>query len=66
MSKMPGYVRAELLREQNVVNRYQMLIRFQSAEESDAWRSSPEHKSLSTKLKAFYKDSKVVTFKVVM
>jgi heme-degrading monooxygenase HmoA len=65
MSTMPGFVRVELLRKLEEPNQYQMVIRFQSAEESDAWRSSTEHQTLSPKLKALYSDSKVEVYKAV-
>jgi len=65
MAQMSGYVNVELLAEQDNLNSYLMVIRFQSAEDSAAWRSSAEHKTLSPKLKALYKDSKVQVYKVI-
>lgn len=65
MAQMPGYVNVELLTEQDNLNSYLMVIRFQSAEDSAAWRNSAEHKTLSPKLKALYKDSKVQVYKVI-
>ena len=65
MSKMPGFIRVELLAEHEKINRYQMVIRFQSVEESAAWRSSSEHQTLAPRLKALYQDSEVEVYKVV-
>jgi heme-degrading monooxygenase HmoA len=65
MSKMPGFMRVELIRDVKESNCYQMVIRFQSVEESDAWRNSPEHKSLSPRLKSLYGESKVEIYEVI-
>lgn len=65
MSKMPGFVRVELIRNQKELYKYQMVIRFQSVKDSDIWRNSPEHQNLSPMLKSLYGESKVEVYTVV-
>ncbi len=65
MSKMPGFVRVELLVEKENSNHFQMLICFEDLESSTAWRNSPEHQSLSPKIKSFYRESNLQVYEVV-
>jgi heme-degrading monooxygenase HmoA len=65
MASMPGFVRVELLREQENPLKIQMTIRFESAETASAWRESQVHKSLSPRLKELYKESQLVVFEVL-
>ena len=65
MAGMPGFRRVELLCRADEPLRYQMTIRFESAETSAAWRSSPQHEMLKPRLKALYSDSEVQTFDVI-
>jgi antibiotic biosynthesis monooxygenase (ABM) superfamily enzyme len=65
MSSMKGFVRVDLLVEQANPNRYQMVIRFMNSDDSDAWKSSPEHKALSPRLKAMYGDIHADVYEVV-
>lgn len=65
MAKQPGYVSVALLKEQERTAVYQMTIRFQSLESAAAWRESADHKALSPKIKAFYKDSTVRVYNVI-
>ncbi len=44
---------------------YQMVIRFQSIETAAAWRDSSDHKALSPKIKALYKESTVQVYEVI-
>ena len=65
MSGMPGFVRVELLREQQDRQKYQMVIRFESTESAAAWRESSLHKALSPKIKTMYDDSQLLVYDVL-
>jgi heme-degrading monooxygenase HmoA len=65
MAKMPGYVKVELLRAEEIPTAYQMVIRFESAEAAAAWRLSETHQALSPRLKALYSSSQVQVYEVV-
>ena len=65
MSSMAGFVKVELLCEQEDPTRYQMTIRFETAEEAAAWRDSIAHKSLQPKIKSLYRDSTLQVYEVV-
>ena len=65
MSKQPGFVSVTLLKEHEKEAVYQMVIRFQSLETAAAWRDSADHKALSPKIKALYKESTVQVYDVI-
>ena len=65
MSRIPGFIKVELLREQDSPNLFQMVIRFESSQAAAAWRASPEHQALSPKLKALYSSSQLKVFEVI-
>ena len=65
MSRMPGFVKVELLREQNAPLRYQMVIRFQTADDAAGWRASPEHQGLSPQIKTLYSGSELKVYDVL-
>jgi antibiotic biosynthesis monooxygenase (ABM) superfamily enzyme len=65
MSKQPGFVSVTLLKEHEKEAVYQMAIRFQSLETAAAWRDSAEHKTLSPRIKALYKESTVQVYEVL-
>ena len=65
MSKQPGFVSVSLLKEHENETMYQMVIRFQSLETAGAWRDSADHKALSPKLKALYKESTIQVYEVI-
>jgi antibiotic biosynthesis monooxygenase (ABM) superfamily enzyme len=65
MSKQPGFVSVNLLKEHEKEGVYQMVIRFQSLETAAAWRDSADHKALSPKIKALYKESTVQVYEVI-
>jgi len=65
MSKQPGFVSVTLLKEQEKEAIYHMVIRFQSLETAAAWRDSSDHKALSPKIKALYKESTVQVYEVI-
>jgi antibiotic biosynthesis monooxygenase (ABM) superfamily enzyme len=65
MSKQPGFVSVTLLKEHEKEAIYQMVIRFQTLETAAAWRDSEDHKALSPKIKALYKESTVQVYAVI-
>jgi antibiotic biosynthesis monooxygenase (ABM) superfamily enzyme len=65
MSKQPGFVSVALLKEHEKEAVYQMVIRFQSLETATAWRDSADHKALSPKIKALYKENIVQVYEVI-
>ncbi len=65
MSKQPGFVSVTFLKEHEKEAVYQMVIRFQTLEAAAAWRDSDDHKALSPKIKALYKESTVQIYEVV-
>jgi antibiotic biosynthesis monooxygenase (ABM) superfamily enzyme len=62
MAKMPGYIKVELLREQENPQRYQMIIRFDSLNTAASWRNSNAHQALSPKLKSLYSASQLQVY----
>jgi antibiotic biosynthesis monooxygenase (ABM) superfamily enzyme len=65
MSKQPGFVSVTLLKEHEKEAIYQMVIRFQTLETAAAWRDSADHKALSPKIKALYKESAVQVYEMI-
>lgn len=65
MRRMPGFIKVELLREQENPAKYHMVIRFASLEEAAAWRNSSAHQALSPKLKALYSSSQLQVYEVM-
>jgi antibiotic biosynthesis monooxygenase (ABM) superfamily enzyme len=65
MSKQRGFVCVTLLKEHDKESVYQMVIRFQSLETAAAWRDSADHKVLSPRIKALYKESAVQVYGVI-
>ena len=64
MARQPGFISVTLLKENDKEAVYQMVIRFQSLETAAAWRDSEDHKALSPKIKALYKESTVQVYEV--
>lgn len=65
MAVMPGYVKVDLLRQQDQGSRYQMVIRFESVEAAADWRRSAAHESLQPKIKALYSNSELQVYDVI-
>jgi antibiotic biosynthesis monooxygenase (ABM) superfamily enzyme len=65
MSKQKGFASVTLLKEHEKEAVYQMVIRFQALETAAAWRDSEDHKALSPKIKALYKESSVKVYEVI-
>ena len=65
MASMPGFVKVELLCEQENPTQYQMVIRFESPETAATWRSSDVHQAMKPEFKALYKGSTLKVYDVV-
>ncbi len=65
MSRAPGFVRIDLLREADAPRRYQMSFRFEDGESAAAWRTSDEHTALQPALEALVGDREVQGYDVV-
>ena len=65
MSGRPGFVRVELIHDQEDKNGYMMVIRFESLETAAAWRASDAHQVLKPKIGALYDGSTVKVFDVI-
>jgi heme-degrading monooxygenase HmoA len=52
MSRSPGFVRVDLLRESDDPTRYLMTMRWRDAEAATGWRTSAEHLALQPELNA--------------
>ncbi len=65
MSRMPGFVRVELVREREAPSTYCMLIRFESEESAAAWRESEAHQSLKPRLASLHRGSRLTVYDVV-
>jgi len=65
MAAMPGFVKVELLREQENHTQYQMIIRFETMETAADWRNADTHRALKPKIKALYDGSKLKVYDVM-
>jgi heme-degrading monooxygenase HmoA len=65
MASMPGFVKVELLREQEDPGHYQMVIRFESMETAAAWRTSDAHQALKPRIGALYEGSSLHVYDVI-
>ena len=65
MATMPGFVRVELLCDQEVPTSFLMVIRFESVESAAAWRDSPEHQALKPRIGALYNGSRLQVYDVI-
>lgn len=65
MSRARGFVRVELVRETEDPTRYQMMLRFEDAESSAAWRTCAEHQALQPELTSLFSTNEIVGYEVV-
>lgn len=65
MARMIGFIKVDLLRDQENINSYQMVIRFETADTAAGWRASPEHQALKPKIKALYSASHLQVYDVI-
>lgn len=62
---MPGLIECRLLREAENPQHYQMVFRWQSADEATAWRTSQVHQGLQPALSALHNGMTVVAYSTV-
>jgi quinol monooxygenase YgiN len=65
MAKAPGFVKVELLREAESPTRYQMVFRFEDANDAAAWRTSEVHQALQPALKALHVEMEIQGYEVI-
>jgi heme-degrading monooxygenase HmoA len=66
MSETPGYRSSSLLKEAADPTKYQMVLRFESAEASTVWRESATHEALQPPLRELIDDLAVVAYEIVV
>ena len=65
MTKSPGFVRVELLREADSPTRYQMVLRWADGESAVGWRTSDVHQALQPALTALFSDNEIQAYEVI-
>jgi heme-degrading monooxygenase HmoA len=65
MTRTPGFIRAELLREAESPTRYQMVLRFVDGDSAAGWRTSDVHQALQPQLTALFSTNEIATYEVV-
>jgi heme-degrading monooxygenase HmoA len=60
--EMPGLIECSLLREAEHVDRYQMVFRWETAENAVAWRVSEVHQGLQPALNGLHSGMDIVAF----
>lgn len=65
MAKAPGFVKVELLREVESATRYQMVLRFEGADDAAAWRTSAVHQALQPALLALFDGNEIQGYEVI-
>ena len=60
--EMPGLIECILLRESDETTRYQMVFRWQTAENAAAWRTSEVHQALQPDLAALNSGMNIVAY----
>ena len=63
--EMPGLIECSLLREAQDADRYQMVFRWEAAENAVAWRTSEIHVALQPALNALHSGMEIVAFSKV-
>ena len=59
---MPGLIECSLLREAEHADRYQMVFRWEEAEQAVAWRVSEVHQALQPALNALHSGMEIVAY----
>jgi Antibiotic biosynthesis monooxygenase. len=65
MSESPGFVRVELLREQEHPTSYAMVLRWADPESAVGWRTSEAHAALLPDLSALHSGMEVLGYDVI-
>jgi heme-degrading monooxygenase HmoA len=64
--KMPGIIECSLLREADHPERYQMVFRWEKAEDAVAWRTCDAHQALAPKLASLNTGMEIVAYTKVI
>jgi len=65
MEKTKGFIKAELLNDEDIPQELKMVLRFESTEAAASWRSSDRHQALKPELKALYDGSELKVYIVL-
>ena len=65
MSRAPGFVGVDLLREIDEPSHYHMTLRFRDADAAAGWRTSPEHQALQPELTMLATTSQIQGYDVI-
>ena len=63
--EMPGLIECSLLRESDAVTHYQIVFRWETADNAAAWRTSPVHEGLQPALNALHTGMTIVAYSKV-
>lgn len=66
MALMPGFIKAELLQDNDKANDLQMVLCFESEEAAAGWRASEQHAALKPKLKSLYDGSELKVYQILV
>lgn len=66
MAQMSGFIKAELLKDNENPQDLQMVLRFESEEAAADWRASEQHAALKPKLKSLYDGSELKVYQVIV
>ena len=65
MTKAPGFVRVDLLREMDHPTRYQMVLRWHDVESATGWRTSEAHTALQPALNELFSGNEIQAYDVI-
>jgi len=65
MAKSPGFMKIDLLREADSLTRYQMVFRFEDADDAAGWRTSEVHQALQPGLTALHSGMEIQGYEVI-
>ncbi len=62
VTRMPGYIACDLLREIEHPERYQIVFRWETADDATGWRTSEIHQGLQPALNALHSGMEIVAY----
>lgn len=65
MQKTKGFIKAELLKDAELPQDLQMVLRFETSEAAADWRASESHAALKPRLKSMYSTSELKVYEVL-
>jgi heme-degrading monooxygenase HmoA len=63
--ELPGLIECSLLREAEHPERYQMVFRWETADQAVAWRTHPVHQALQPELNELHDGMEIVAYRKV-